>query len=820
MKRKANRKNNRKRLATRRRCAIEALSRRELLAVDLINHSVTDDVCQEKDTAITQVREVASSTTPTTDFYIDWRHQGADIVDDANPPVFGGCDFGNPTDPVFHPAAGLPATQQIADTDRYRFVAVRAPFWRDLMEVQVGGTTVSDVTYFRIISKLDDGNEVEVLNIFADAATRGKPEPQAGTDDSNLSSTVVVGPAQPVTLSTGEVRWAADVASAELFPDQGRVVLHYRDGGFAELTLDEVDPDVTRTNIAVNYSTETSIAVFTSMNPGQDKNADTALLSWLDESGDLSQTHIHEFDQVTGTQFVHWNNVEMTHNPSGPYTSMVFPPAEQPVFQQSNVYEVEDLTGGSTRFQSNASEGMTTPMYNGQAISLDFQLDQPSLVGLTLRYSKGHGFSSTVSASVDGQFQGSFDTVDTGLGLPPFTGWNHFASGFVSLGELAAGSHSAQLVLGDTSVWGIEADTVSLTLFEYLDPAPEIEISGNGQPIPDGNRLITTADHTHFGMAAVRGGAATRTFTVSNLGQQPLLTGSMPTFTGPHAADFSLVNPPLGSFIDVGQSRSFQVRFDPSGPGLREAVLSLANNDSDESPYDFAIGGTGIEPEIDLLGNGVSILDGSRSISVDNHTHFGSTLVAGGAVIRTYTVTNAGPAPLLLGSTLNFSGPHAADFSQLSFPLDTFIDVGESYSFQVRFDPSGPGLREAVLSLANSDSDEDPYDFAIGGLAIVTETIEIFPSNPLSGDPNGHLTNDSHADLFGPVQLIGIHRQLRRGPTLQESSDRDFGLQPRQLRAQAKVDAAAEANMGIGTAAEIDLLGIREFVGIGVGRRK
>ena len=42
-----------------------------------------------------------------------------------------------------------------------------------------------------------------------------------------------------------------------------------------------------------------------------------------------------------------------------------------------------------------------------------------------------------------------------------------------------------------------------------------------------------------------------------------------------------------------GNSATFTVTFDPSATGLRTATISIANNDCDENPYDFAIQGTG-----------------------------------------------------------------------------------------------------------------------------------------------------------------------------------------------------------------------------------
>ena len=45
--------------------------------------------------------------------------------------------------------------------------------------------------------------------------------------------------------------------------------------------------------------------------------------------------------------------------------------------------------------------------------------------------------------------------------------------------------------------------------------------------------------------------------------------------------------------IAAGGSTTFQITCNPSDAGVRTASLSIANNDSDENPYNFAIQGTG-----------------------------------------------------------------------------------------------------------------------------------------------------------------------------------------------------------------------------------
>lgn len=125
--------------------------------------------------------------------------------------------------------------------------------------------------------------------------------------------------------------------------------------------------------------------------------------------------------------------------------------------------------------------------------------------------------------------------------------------------------------------------------------APEINITGNSVSIADGDATPTTADHTDFGSTAVAGGTVVRTFTIQNTGSLGLsLTGSSPyvAISGANAADFSVTATPSSSIAAAG-STTFNVTFDPSVTGTRTATLTIANDDSDENPYNFDIQGTG-----------------------------------------------------------------------------------------------------------------------------------------------------------------------------------------------------------------------------------
>ncbi len=121
-------------------------------------------------------------------------------------------------------------------------------------------------------------------------------------------------------------------------------------------------------------------------------------------------------------------------------------------------------------------------------------------------------------------------------------------------------------------------------------------------------------------------------------------------------------------------------------------------------------------PEIDVLGNGLSIADGDTSPSTADNTDFGAVKKNRGSVVKAFTVTNTGDGDLsLTGSPLvTITGADAGDFQVTLVPAAT-IASGNSTAFEITFDPSIVGLCTATVSIANTDDDENPYTFAIQG---------------------------------------------------------------------------------------------------------
>lgn len=248
-----------------------------------------------------------------------------------------------------------------------------------------------------------------------------------------------------------------------------------------------------------------------------------------------------------------------------------------------------------------------------------------------------------------------------------------------------------------------------------LEGSPEIDVRGQGQSIASGATTPEAANGTDFG-SVLPGRSITHTFTIHNTSASPLtLSGTPPVrVSGAGAADFEVTTQP-GASIAAGASTSFSVRFSPGAGGLRSATLNIANDDSDENPYIFAIQGAGVIPEIELSGQEQPIPSGDTSPSAADGSDFG-TVPIGQHVTHSFTIMNTGSAALkLTGSPpVSLSGVASGDFEVISQP-GASIEPGASVSFSVRFTPAVSGLRSATISIASDDADENPYTFMLQG---------------------------------------------------------------------------------------------------------
>ncbi len=260
----------------------------------------------------------------------------------------------------------------------------------------------------------------------------------------------------------------------------------------------------------------------------------------------------------------------------------------------------------------------------------------------------------------------------------------------------------------------VEDYTVNLVVVTL----PEINVQGNGNDIANGDTTPIVADDTEFGTTNT-GTTVDHTFTIQNTGTSTLnLTGGAPLVDITGDAAFTILTQPGATTIAPGNSLTFVVRFAPTVVGTVTADISIDNDDSDENPYTFRVQGTGSAPapEINVTGGGTTIADGDITPSAIDNTYFGSVPEAAGSIANTFTIENTGAVNLLLTDPspyITITGD-IADFTLTANPTSPIAGSG-STTFTITFDPTVVGMRNATVSIANNDSDENPYTFSIQG---------------------------------------------------------------------------------------------------------
>ncbi|HUW11145.1 MAG TPA: choice-of-anchor D domain-containing protein, partial [Anaerolineae bacterium] len=163
----------------------------------------------------------------------------------------------------------------------------------------------------------------------------------------------------------------------------------------------------------------------------------------------------------------------------------------------------------------------------------------------------------------------------------------------------ASGVHTIQATAVDSAG---NADGIGSRYFTIQNPcpsdAPVAEVLGNGQPITNGDTTPSSADNTAFGTVEL-GGSVARTYTLKNNGTGRLIMNGCTGIgiSGPHSRDFRVSMQPA-SIIAEGGSSQFQISFEPSEPGLREATVRIGSN---AGSFTFDVNGTGLGGTIVII---------------------------------------------------------------------------------------------------------------------------------------------------------------------------------------------------------------------------
>lgn len=151
-------------------------------------------------------------------------------------------------------------------------------------------------------------------------------------------------------------------------------------------------------------------------------------------------------------------------------------------------------------------------------------------------------------------------------------------------------------------------------------------------------------------------------------------------------------------------------------------------------------------PEINIKGGGISIPNNFEEPYGLNNTLFASTSLGSDSIEKEFTIENLGLANLNLAGTpiVNIVGLNPSDFVVTQQAVSPVVN-GVATSFKIKFHPTVAGVRQADVSIANNDSDENPYVFRIQGTGTCAGSMSVAAS-PASGPVNTIVTFTSSVD--------------------------------------------------------------------------
>lgn len=242
---------------------------------------------------------------------------------------------------------------------------------------------------------------------------------------------------------------------------------------------------------------------------------------------------------------------------------------------------------------------------------------------------------------------------------------------------------------------------------------PEIRVEqvATGTTIPDGG--IFPFPDTRLNELPI-----SRLFGLCNDG------GSVLTIDNPASlvsgAAFSQIGPLPAASLLPGDCTTVRVRFQTGTEGAHAGLLTVENDDPDESSYQIGLAGfalAGSAPDLTVR----AIATGTE-IPADGDFAFAATALAELPISVVFEACNTGNADLALdvgGTSVIGMGFHL-----LSVPAPQ-VSPGLCTPFRVRFHTAAIGLYQGTVSIRSNDPDSDVYSFALSGDALAGPPPEI-----------------------------------------------------------------------------------------------
>ncbi|MFY0482348.1 InlB B-repeat-containing protein [Flavobacterium sp. PLA-1-15] len=156
----------------------------------------------------------------------------------------------------------------------------------------------------------------------------------------------------------------------------------------------------------------------------------------------------------------------------------------------------------------------------------------------------------------------------------------------------------------------------------------------------------------------------------------------------------------------------------------------------------------------------INIRQGATDIASNGTYAFGNQVVTTSSTAITFTIQNTGGVVLNLSGTprVAITGSNASEFTINQATLPATVAPNSSETFTVTFTPTSLGGKTALLSIANDDSDENPYLITLTGTGTASATSNIIANAGFINSPINYLnyinSNITAANSFELGQFI------------------------------------------------------------------
>jgi hypothetical protein len=262
------------------------------------------------------------------------------------------------------------------------------------------------------------------------------------------------------------------------------------------------------------------------------------------------------------------------------------------------------------------------------------------------------------------------------------------------------------------------------TLYTFL-PC-NVAIAGN--TAQGGTTLMTSGDVLFSGLTTQRGNTtAYQPFTLSNATTGCASRTYTYSISGAAAADYSLSE--TGGTLAIGSTSTPTISFTPSALGVRNATLTVTDDNGFSRSYPLAAQGT---TRIQWIGN---IAQGGTSTVASGDTLMKTLVVRRGTAqnftplsILNFNLNAAAPTAPVTFSIIDTSG----QFSMVA-PATTALGANSTFTPQIRFSPIRVGFQQAVLTVT-ADGETRTYPLkAFGGGPGADFIVNNNPLTPSSG---------------------------------------------------------------------------------------